>query len=66
MDKNKLILKINSLNEIINADNNFFNIGSIARLKTGSKDYLEANFDFNDGNKANLIFGILATKVDKT
>lgn len=51
---------------MLNANDNFSNASSKVDSETGSKTGLEAKFDFNNNDKANLVSRVLATEADKS
>ena len=62
LDKNKLIAKINFLNQVLNSNRDFFNAESVANSIAISK----TNFNIADVDEANLIFGLWTTEANKT
>lgn len=57
---------ISEMNQVLNINNNFFNINSYTGFKSGWKADLEADFNFDDANKANLVSEVLVIEVDKS
>lgn len=58
------------MNQVLNTDNDITNAkldaSSEAGLEAASRACLKANFDLNNTNKTDMLFKILAIKVDKS
>ncbi len=63
LNKNKPILK---LNQMFNTNNDLSNTDSMVELEAELEVSLEAEFNLDDGDQADLISGVLATETDKT
>ena len=62
LPENRLKVKINSSNKVLNANKDFYKTESVADLKAG----LEADFNIDHVNKTDLIFGLLAIEANET
>ena len=67
LDKNRPISRIN---QMLNADNDVTNAdsdtGSEASLEASSEACSEADLDLDNVDKADLVYGVLATEADKS